>query len=202
MTKADGVRWLRDFLGSEVKSTVEVKASARDAGLGESNLKVARAILDVVSIRKNPMGPFFLCLPGVDHAAYFKASPNCGVDEMSDKQLAVSLVTKWYKLREGSSAALPGLFEQVEWVAEHILLPMSYLKVSDIPCGGALDLLLLAKENPLFFRDKYDSKRMPTRGAVPGAIARRKDSRRKASSDADGLDAIDRLLGSGGKDGV
>ena len=196
MNKAEGVEWLRGFLGSEVKSTVELKTSARDAGLGKAGLKVSRAILDVASFRKVPMGPFFVCLPEVDHEAWIKLSPRCGTEVLSDEHYAVSLATKWHKLRAASDSPspLPGIVEEVEWVGQYALFPMSCLKVSDIPSASALDMLLYAKDDPVGYRQMYHSKLMPTRTAERTYPSRAKAAKRKGGSEADGQEAIDRLL--------
>lgn len=193
MNRADGIAWLREFLGSDVKSSLEVIASARDAGLGQSGLNVARGVLETACFRKEPMGPFFMCLPEVDHKDYFNRNPGGDVGDLTDEHRAVSLVKEWRASRNGSSARLPDLIEQVEWVAEVSLLPMSLLKVSEVPCGSALSLLLYAKDDPVGFRQLYHAKLMPIRSAVPAPKVK-VVKKRKGGSEAGGQDAIDRLL--------
>jgi hypothetical protein len=76
------------------------------------------------------------------------------------------------------------LFEQVEWAAEHLLLPMSALTVADVPCGSALSLLLWAKSNEADFRSMYDSKRMER------VSARAAPLRKRVAAKAEGSDVL------------
>jgi len=159
MRSLEAVEWLRGHLGSEIKAVKELKLSAKAAGIGVGGLKLARAVLNCDCFQLVNYGPFYVCMPGVEHTG-FEHHGHSRSDSLDDDELASRLMSDWHAARNGSGSLVPGLFEQVEWVAEHLLLSMSALTVSDVPCGSALSLLLWAKSNEADFRSMYDSKRM------------------------------------------
>ena len=158
------VEWLRNELGESVRPVREVKVLAQMAGIGESALRTARAVLSVECFRYALGGPFHMCVPGVDHSDSCKGNGLPGVRigsvEESDRRRASLLMAEWHASRNGVGSPAPVLLEQVAWVAERLLLPMGQIAVEDIPCGSALSLLLWAKSNEAAFRSMYDSKRM------------------------------------------
>jgi hypothetical protein len=192
MRRDEAVEWLRVHLGGGVKAVLDVKEAAKAAGLGIGVLKLARAILNVECFRLVGYGPFFMCLPGVERPSpsVIEHQGHSGNECLDDEGRASRLMSEWHSVRNGSGGQLPGLFEQVEWAAEHLLLPMSALTVADVPCGSALSLLLWAKSNEADFRSMYDSKRMErvsARAAPPKRRVVRPEGADLAQASIDGF---------------
>jgi len=155
--------WLRAALCDQVRLVAEVKQAARCAGIGTNTLKNARALCRVESFRHRNIGPYYMSLPGVPHGDEMTPAGQLGPIGKSDNAIAGELAMSWRDSHGGGvggGSAAPGLYAQVEWVAERLLIPMREILAEEIPCCSALSLLLWAKNNENDFRQMYDAKRM------------------------------------------
>jgi hypothetical protein len=195
MDREESIQWVKDYLGVGIHPSLALRADSKSAGMSPAMLKAVRVILGVECFRRERYGPFFVCLAGVEHEAGWEPAEK-GEVFLTDKDRAVRLMVKVDKLRvsangSGVKESALGLFEQVEWVADRLLLPMTRLRAEDVPCGSALSLLLWAKSNEDSFRQMYDAKRMER---VAQRVVEKPGKGRRVREEAPSQEAIDRLL--------
>jgi hypothetical protein len=163
---------------------------AEEIGMSVTAWKHARASLMVESFRYAMGGPFFMCLPGVPHGEVIASDKVSFIKP--DKMVAKDLVKAWRESKAGKASVAPGLFTQVEWVAERLLVPFKDVTVEEVPCCSAVSLLLWAKANEADFRQMYDAKRMERAKAS-------RPTRPEKRAMTEEREAIDRLLRKGDK---
>lgn len=174
MKTDDAVAWLRNALGDRVVTVLDLQLAAKEAGIGKQRLKLSRSILHVEAFRKERYGPYFVCLPGVEHDGEY--NPEDHPRPLTERQQAAALLAGWRAAKNGSVGSAPALFDQVEWVGEWLLTPIDEIPLDSIPCGGAMSLLCWSRKNENDFRQLYDCKRMERVAARPAAARRGKVS--------------------------
>ena len=183
--RRDATTWLREYLSTGLRSSVDVKCAAKAAGVEVEVLLRAKGDLAVEAVRQGT-GP---------EGGWFWQLPDGSKDGWGDKKAALELLNA---IRDREVIESWSLDRIVEWVSEHRLDRVVTMSAADVPNGRALDMLLWAKEKPDDFRQMYDAKLM----ALCDGVKRVKGGRKVGIADGAGQDAIDRLLKRSGGNGA
>lgn len=174
------IKWLEAYLSDGPKLAEEVFSAARAAGMDENRLKRAKSALGING-RPDGFGkPWVWRLPTEEEL--LEPARNSWPNS---KMMAWWLLSQWKKGLGGREFHPPGVYDQVAWVSERLLMPLHAIAPEELIGAGALSLLLWAREKEDDFRQMYDCKRLERVAARPAVV------KAKASK---GVAEVDRLL--------
>lgn len=178
------IDWLRAKLADGQVEAGKLFEDARAAGFEIDRIKRAKSVLGISGSPAGMGKPWMWRLPSEEDIL----KPTKDVWPNS-KRMALWLLGQWKKLPISKNFAAPGVFDQVSWVSERLLLPVHDIAPDELIGAGALSLLLWAKQKEDDFRQMYDCKRMERVAARPAV---------KAKARSAGQETVSRLMGNNG----